>query len=108
MNIELEYWNRENCSIPNKSKNAIKLKKAVENKGFTNVYIWFESLGIAMEMGGPSGGFMMQCDQNSYYPLGYSAEEAMEVISTEWFAPGTFAFPQCAAPYRDSEERQDV
>jgi hypothetical protein len=77
-----EFWN--GVYAPNKSPKCKKLKNKLEENGHTNVFVWYERLGSAMEMCGPSGGYMYVSDQSSLEPIGYSFDEALEIINNEW------------------------
>lgn len=69
----------------NTSPNQKKIKKALEDLGHTNVEVWWEPLGAAIEMSGHDGGFFFHSDQEELEPLGYSFNEAMEYIeSASW------------------------
>jgi len=57
-----------------------KIKKALETKGYTNVKAWYEPLGVALEMCGPSGGWLYSSDQRNEDWLGYNVEEALEAV----------------------------
>lgn len=75
-----QYFEKVNTSPKQK-----KLKKALEDIGHTNVEVWWENLGAAMEMCGPEGGYLFCSDQEDICPLGYSFNEALETInSSEW------------------------
>lgn len=68
----------------NKSPNAKKIKKKLEELGHTNVFVWYEPLGPAMEMEGPQGGFMYCSDQRPMEPIGYTFVEAFAMIQNIW------------------------
>lgn len=57
-----------------------KIKAAIEAKGYTNVEVWWETLSQAVEMGGMGGGYFAASDQTYIQPLGYSLDEAMEMV----------------------------
>lgn len=76
------WWNGKYA--PNKSPKCKKLKKKLEENGHTNVFVWYESLGPAVEMCGESGGYMYCSDQRDIEAIGYSFDEAMDVISKVW------------------------
>ena len=67
----------------NTSPKQKKLKKALEELGHTNVEVWWENLESVMEMCGPEGGYFFCSDQDTFEPIGYSFNEAMEYIRTE-------------------------
>jgi len=67
----------------NKSPKCKKLKAELEARGHTDVNVWWENLGQAFEMGGPSGGYLAVTEQRTdVEPLGYSFEEALDHIKT--------------------------
>ena len=70
-----EYAEKVNTSPKQK-----KIKKALESLGHTNVEVWWENIGTAVEMCGPDGGYFFHSDQECLEPLGYSFNEAMEAI----------------------------
>lgn len=71
----------------NESRNQIKLKKKLEELGHTNVEVWWENISGSYEMGGYDGGFFFCSDVCSYEPLGYSFNEAWELLNdSPWFA----------------------
>lgn len=71
----------------NESRNQIKLKKKLEELGHTNVEVWWEVVKGGYEMGGYDGGFFFCSDVCSYEPLGYSFNEAWELLNdSPWFA----------------------
>ena len=76
------WWNGK--FTPNKSPKCKKIKKKLEENGHTNVFVWYESIGMQAEMGGNSGGYMYVSDQEQIEPIGYSFEEAMEAINSNW------------------------
>ena len=76
------FWNGK--YTPNKSPKCKKLKMKLEENGHTNVFVWYESLGTNVEMCGCSGGYMYCSDQRSIEPIGYSFNEAMELIKNTW------------------------
>ena len=57
-----------------------KIKKAMEAKGYTGVEVWWESLSQACEMGGMGGGYFAASNQMYIEPLGYSLDEAIEMV----------------------------
>ena len=73
-----QYSEKVNTSLKQK-----KIKKALEEKGHTNVEVWWDNLEPAMEMCGMGGGYSFHSDQEELEPLGYSFDEAMEAIE-EW------------------------
>ena len=77
-----DFW--DGIYTPNKSPKCKKIKKKLEENGHTNVFVWYERLGAAMEMAGCSGGYMYASDQEAIIPIGYSFEEAMEAIENSW------------------------
>lgn len=64
----------------NTSRNQLKLKKILEEGGYTQVEVWWEPLESAMEMCGMGGGFFFDSEEESLQPLGYSYKEAEEYI----------------------------
>ena len=78
----LRYW--DGIYTPNKSQKCKKIKNKLEENGHTNVFVWYERLGTAVEKGGCSGGYMYTSDQVAIEPIGYSFGEAMESIENEW------------------------
>ena len=78
----LEMW--DGVYQPNKSPKCNKLKKKLEENGHTNVYVWYERMGGAVEMCGCSGGYMYVSDQAEIYPLGYSFNEAIKALENPW------------------------
>ena len=78
----LQFW--DGVYTPNKSQKCQKLRKKLEENGHTNVFTWYEKLGSAMEMCGCSGGYMYTSDQSTLEPIGYSFEEAIEMLDNEW------------------------
>jgi hypothetical protein len=69
---------------PNKSPKCKKIKKALEENGHTNVFVWYESIGPAAEMCGESGGYMYTSDQKELQAIGLSFAEAMDTVAKEW------------------------
>ena len=67
----------------NTSPKQKKIKKALEEKGHTNVEVWWECLESACEMCGMGGGYFFHSDQEELEPIGYSFNEAIEAIE-EW------------------------
>jgi hypothetical protein len=65
----------------NTSPKQKKIKKALEEIGHTNIEVWWENLGAAVEMCGMSGGYFFHSDQEEHYPLGLSFDEVIELIS---------------------------
>lgn len=57
------------------TKRAKALRLKLEAVGYTQVRVWWEPIGMAMEMCGPSGGWMAESDQG-LWPLGLSFYEA--------------------------------
>lgn len=70
----------------NKSKRSLKIKKRLEEIGHTGVHVWWENLGPAVEMCGPSGGYMYMSDQTYQFqtPIGLSYVEAMRTLDNPW------------------------
>lgn len=61
----------------NSTPKALRLKSELERLGHTNVRVWWETISGALEMCGPSGGFMFHSDQErQQIPLGLSFGEA--------------------------------
>ena len=69
---------------PNKSNKCKKLKAKLEENGHTNVFVWYESLGPAMDKCGCSGGYMYTSDQVVIEPLGYPFEYSMKMLDKSW------------------------
>ena len=69
------YFERVNTSPKQK-----KIKKRLEELGNTDVEVWWEPLSAACEMGGRGGGFMFSSSEYELELIGYSFEEAMEII----------------------------
>lgn len=57
-----------------------KLKAALEANGYTEVKIWWEPMGIALEMCGNSGGYVFDSEQEDQVPIGLSFDEAMKAV----------------------------
>jgi hypothetical protein len=55
-----------------------KLKAAIEAAGYTEVKVWWEPMGIALEMCGHSGGYIFESEEEAEIPLGLSFAEALE------------------------------
>ena len=68
----------------NSTPKAKKLKTQLESFGHTDVHVWWENLGMAVEMCGCSGGYMALSEQmrHEIEPLGYSFTEAENHIKT--------------------------
>lgn len=64
----------------NTSPKQKKIKKALEEKGHTNVEVWWEPLEPAMEMCGMGGGYFFHSDQEDLNPIGYSFDGVMKSI----------------------------
>lgn len=64
------------------SAKARKLLQALEAMGHRSVRVWWQPLGMAMEMCGPSGGWFCQSDMTHFQPepLGYSFGAAMHAV----------------------------
>jgi hypothetical protein len=65
----------------NNTPKAKKIKKKLEELGHTDVHVWYEQLEPGHIMAGPTGGYCFTSDQWSYDGLGYSFNEAMEMLS---------------------------
>jgi hypothetical protein len=63
------------------SPKAKKLKAALESNGYTNVKVWWEPMGIALEMCGNSGGYIFDSEEESEVPIGLSFDEAMKAVT---------------------------
>lgn len=59
-----------------------KIAHALETMGHRNVRVWWEPIGVAMEMCGPSGGWWCESDMTHYRPepLGLSFCAAMHAV----------------------------
>lgn len=57
------------------------LKAALEAEGYTNVKVWWEHIGPAMEMCGHSGGYVFNSDQEDQIPIGLSYGEARRAVT---------------------------
>lgn len=64
------------------SPKARKIAHALETMGHRNVRVWWEPIGVAMEMCGPSGGWWCESDMTHYRPepLGLSFCAAMHAV----------------------------
>lgn len=79
LEIVREHWDGKT----NNSPKAKKLKAELESRGHTDVHVWWEHIGPAMEMCGNSGGYMCVTDPlDEIEPLGHSFDEAIEHIKT--------------------------
>jgi hypothetical protein len=65
----------------NKTPNQKKIKKRLEELGHKNVFVWWEPLGVAMEMAGCDGGYMFTSDHEVIYPIGYSLDDALDTLN---------------------------
>lgn len=65
----------------NETPKAKKLRLQMEDAGYKNVKVWWEPLGMAMEMCGPSGGWMSE-STSGIWPLGLSFAEAEDWIES--------------------------
>lgn len=64
------------------SKNADRIRNALEAKGYAVEEIAWEPIGSAVEMGGPSGGWYVAITEPSNETiLGYNIQEVMEQIN---------------------------
>ena len=64
----------------NTSLNQKKIKKRLEKLGNTDVEVWWEQLESACEMCGMGGGFFFSSEEYALEPIGYSFNEAIEII----------------------------
>ena len=64
------------------SPKARKLAQELEAMGHRNVRVWWERIGMAMEMCGPSGGWFCESDMTHYQPepLGLSFDDALHAV----------------------------
>lgn len=64
------------------SRNARILRRELEAMGHRNVRVWWERIGIAMEMCGPSGGWFCESDMTHYQPepLGLNFDSALHAV----------------------------
>ena len=64
------------------SPKARRLAQELEAMGHRNVRVWWEPIGVAMEMCGPSGGWWCESDMTHYRPepLGLSFCAAMHAV----------------------------
>jgi hypothetical protein len=72
--------------VATKSKRSLKIKKRLEELGHTSVHVWWEKIGPAVEMCGPSGGYMYSSDHTKQFqtPIGLSFDEAMQNLDAPW------------------------
>ena len=66
----------------NTSSKAKKIKKKLEELGNTDVEVWWEPIESAMEMCGNGGGYFFSSEEYTLEPIGYSFDEAMEIIES--------------------------
>jgi hypothetical protein len=61
---------------------ARRLVSELEAMGHRNVRVWWERIGMAMEMCGPSGGWFCESDMTHYQPepLGLSFDAALHSV----------------------------
>ena len=83
-----------------KSRNAWKLRRALEALGHTRVVVWWEPIGPALEMCGHSGGYFFRSAQKyGPIPFGITFREASEAVHV-------WALEPCALPSGgESKER---
>jgi hypothetical protein len=65
------------------SPKARKLAQELETMGHRNVRVWWERIGMAMEMCGPSGGWLFESDMTHYCqpePLGLNFDCALRAV----------------------------
>lgn len=64
------------------SPKARKLAQELEAMGHRSVRVWWERIGMAMEMCGPSGGWFCESDMTHYQPepLGLSFGAALHAV----------------------------
>lgn len=64
------------------SRKARILRRELEAMGHLNVRVWWEHIGIAMEMCGPSGGWFCESDMTHYQPepLGLNFGSALHAV----------------------------
>lgn len=60
---------------------ARRIRATLEASGHTVIRVWWEPIGIAMEMCGPSGGWMAET-ATGLWPLGYCEVEAREYATS--------------------------
>ena len=65
---------------PNKSSKCKKLYHMIEDKGQTNIYVWYETIRTIGDMVGINGGYLCVSDQEEMWWLGFDFEEAMDNI----------------------------
>lgn len=79
LDIVRSYWQGKTNSSPR----AKIIKTLLETKGHSDVHVWWEPFGAAMEMCGNSGGFMCVTKElAAIEPLGLSFNEAVDHIKT--------------------------
>ena len=61
---------------------ARRLVNELEAMGHRNVRVWWERIGMALEMCGPSGGWFCESDMTHYQPepLGLSFDAALHAV----------------------------
>lgn len=64
------------------SQRQRRLVRELEAMGHRNARVWWERLGMAMEMCGPSGGWFCESDMTHYQPepLGLSFDAALHAV----------------------------
>lgn len=64
------------------SAKARRLVRELEAMGHQNVRVWWERIGMAMEMCGPSGGWFCESDMTHYQPepLGLNFDAALHAV----------------------------
>lgn len=64
------------------SPKARRLAQELEAMGHRNVSVWWERIGMAMEMCGPSGGWFCESDMTHYQPepLGLNFGAALHAV----------------------------
>lgn len=75
-----DYWGGKTNSSPKQKK----IQKRLEELGHTDVHVWWEPIGGALEMCGNEGGFFFCSDQEEINPLGYSFDDAIEALDASW------------------------
>ena len=83
---------------------AKKLKQTLEKRGFNDVKVWWEPIGKALEMCGPSGGWLYshsECDEDF---LGYNFGRALSAAKN--MEPYQNIF--CICGHKDSSHSKKI